>query len=75
MKLGNQSEITFTTDTIKKIFIDNEVNKYSSVENELNSIELFKVSNDHAPVIIKPLKNGYVMQRYAFPFGNTKGIS
>jgi hypothetical protein len=78
MKLGNQSDIIFTTDTVKKIFIDNEINKCSSVENEMNSIELFAngdSNNKYTPVISKRLKNGYIMQRYSFAFGNTKGIS
>ncbi len=75
-KLGNQSEITFATDTVKKIFLDNEINKYSSISNELDSITLFSENvNKHAPVIIKSLKNGYIMQKYNFSLGTTKKIS
>jgi tRNA A-37 threonylcarbamoyl transferase component Bud32 len=72
-----QSTISFSDDTIFKVFKNTRNNKLSSVEHEIYCIEKFSCGNTniHSPNIIKFDSKSYVMKRYDFPLGILTSIN
>lgn len=66
-----QSVISFSDDTIQKVFRNNRNNRFSSVEHEIYCIEKFSCggTNIHSPVVIEFSNESYIMRRYDFPLG------
>ena len=66
-----QSIISFSNETIQKVFRNTRNNKLSSVEHEIYCIEKFSCgsTNIHSPNIIESDDKSYRMERYDFPLG------
>jgi serine/threonine protein kinase len=69
-----QSKIDIRDDKIVKTYKDIEINKMSSIENEVECIKRFSNSS-HCPKILKfDGSKSYVMERYDFDIGSTRTI-
>jgi len=73
----HQSELTFLDNEVIKKYKDSRINRMSSLNNELHSLEKFSCSgkNCHSPLIKKLSENSYSIERYDFSLGNTKTTS
>jgi len=80
MKQGkaNQSNITFFEKemVIHKKYKENEINKLSSVSNEIACINKFKntIKNNFFPEIIVFESKSYIMFKYSFPLGTSTQV-
>lgn len=71
-----QSHIEFfpKENKIKKTYKNNNINKMSSVNNEMKHLKMFSFSK-HCPTILDHNSQSYEMQLYDFDLGNTKEIN
>ena len=70
--------LEFFSDYVLKTYnLDDEVNKMSSVENEIKSFEKFSMGgkNPYCPEITLLGKDKYKIRRYNFSIGGRKGIN
>jgi len=72
---SNQSIITIYDNYIEKKYKKNNINIYSSMEHELNCINMFNCK--YSPKILSTdIKNkSYTMVKYDIPFGNVKELN
>lgn len=71
----NQSNLGFFDDYIEKVYKNNDINSYSSIEHEIKCINSFFCKYSPQILGVNYEAKSYMMQRYDFAFGSPKGIS